>query len=81
MSVSKTGSSCLERKWEKQNYGTNVCERKNRVTYSDLVIVTLVLHVFIKLFLGVKLNPTHFQFLPYLQHKTKPLYSIDCTQY
>lgn len=44
-------------------------ERKNRATYSDLIIVTLVLHVLIKFFLGVKLNAPHLQFLPNLKHK------------
>lgn len=35
-------------------------------THSDLVVVALVFHVLIKLFLRIKLNPTHFQFLSYL---------------
>ncbi len=75
MSVGETGPGWLERspgkEEEEENHGTNACERKNRTAYSDLVIVALVLHVLVKLFLRVKLNPTHLQLLPYLQHKTK----------
>lgn len=48
----------------KRNDGTILC------TYSDLVVVALVLHVLVKLLLRVKLNPAHFQFLSYLKHKT-----------
>lgn len=73
VSVRETWSSLV---FGKKNDGTNVCERKNRATYSDLVIVALVLHVLIKFFLGVILNPAHLQFLPYLQHKTKPICSV-----
>lgn len=47
-------------------------ERKREsVTYSDLIVVALVLHVLIKFFLGVKFNATHLQFLPHLQDKPK----------
>lgn len=63
------------REWrggKEENHGTNVCDRKNRSTYSDLVIVALVLHVLIELLLWVKLDPAHLQLLPYLQHKPKP---------
>ncbi len=61
----------MERKGgEEENHEINICARKKRATYSDLVIVALVLHVLIKLFLRVKLNPAHLKFLPYLQHKT-----------
>lgn len=40
-------------------------------TYPDLVVVTLVLYVIIKLFLWVKLSPVHFQLLPNLQHQRR----------
>lgn len=36
-------------------------------SYPDLIIITLILHVFIKLFLWITLDPTHFQLLPHLQ--------------
>lgn len=52
------------------------CDRKNWSTYSDLIIVTLVLHVLIKLFLWVKLNPSHLQLLPYLQPGNTHLLNI-----
>lgn len=66
----KNWSTCLERRKERDKQWRNrTGTKQNRATYSDLVIVTLVLHVLIKLFLGVKLNPAHLQFLPYLQHK------------
>lgn len=42
-----------------------------RDTYSDLIVIALVLHVLVKFFLGVKLNATHLQLLPHLQHKPK----------
>lgn len=35
--------------------------------YPDLIIITLILHVFIKLFLWITLDPTNFQLLPHLQ--------------
>ena len=50
---------------------TNAYERENRTTYSDLVIVTLVLHVLIKLFLWVKLDPHNLQLFSYLKSNTK----------
>lgn len=74
----ESGSSWLDgssvRDWfscRRSKIRTNACERKNRATYSDFVIVALVLHVLIKLFLRVKLDPAHLQLLPYLQHNTK----------
>lgn len=70
---SQSGSS-----WERlslltrrKNLGTTAWVRKNRTTYSDLVIVTLVLHVLIKLFLWVKLDPAHLQLLFHLQQNTE----------
>lgn len=55
-----------------QNHAINVYERTKRTTYSDFIIFALVLHVIIKLFLRVKLNPARLQLLPYLQHNTRP---------
>lgn len=39
-------------------------------TYSDLVVVALVLHVLVKLLLGVKLDAAHLQLLPHLQQRS-----------
>lgn len=54
----------------KKGWDSPVYLEEKKATYSYLIIVALVLHVLIKLFLRVKFNSSHFQFLSYLQHKT-----------